>query len=109
MRLDGGQTRAQLAGDHSRLFGLSIWVIPGPMEKHPILSDRALYCFVHGLSHLIFELGAEEGLGTAAHILERLSEGDLAVQDRDQIPVVGFGSSTTDKWVSRAPACSARP
>lgn len=53
------------------------WVPIREMERISPLSDRAMSCFAHGLSHLFLELGREEGLRTGARILDCLSEADL--------------------------------
>lgn len=68
------------------------------MEQLPTLSDRAVDCFAHGLSHLICELGTEKGLLAGTEILERLREHDFAeILHQGELSAVGAGTPFTER------------
>jgi hypothetical protein len=48
------------------------------MSQPNDLSERAINCFAHGLSHLLAELGPKAGLQAGRVILEDMTAGELA-------------------------------
>lgn len=54
-------------------------------KRHP--SDKAVGCFVHGVAHLIDELGPEAGIVWAANLISHL-EGEDHGEDPGEATVV---------------------
>ncbi|HZD23132.1 MAG TPA: hypothetical protein VE569_06980 [Acidimicrobiia bacterium] len=64
-------------------------------ETNPVIGDRALTCFTHGLGHLICELGEEEGIRRAMHIL-------LAISDDEILSDEGIDGMSSTSWGKNA-------
>ena len=53
---------------------------------NPVPSEKAIDCFVHGLSHFLWELGPEVGLRRAIGLLEALEREDLSAALHGESP-----------------------